>query len=92
MKLIQILLIILPLFLFYSCEKKEGVYFERDSISYDSTTYLTNYIVYSYGEVVYEEEMGIKIKLSDLQKIKDSLQEIHKDKFDMFYIECKSKY
>jgi len=84
------IILFLFLFLFFSCEKKEGVYFEENiEWSEDSTMYIYNYVIYSSGEVVYEEYLGLTIKTKNLFKIKDSLQEVHKDKFDIFYIECK---
>ena len=80
------------MFIFSSCEKKEGVYFENNNIELvDSTMYINDYVIYSSGEIVYEEHIGLTIKSKNLSKIKDSLQEVHKDKFDIFYIECKSE-
>jgi hypothetical protein len=71
-----------------SCEKKEGVYFEKNIEWADSTDHLYNYTIYSSGEIMYQEYLGLIIKVKDVGAFKDSLQELHKDKFDYFYIIC----
>lgn len=88
MRFLKIFLFIL-LFLITSCEK-EGVYFdEYDYTLKDSTVYVMYYYVYCENEVVYEEKLDKIYSLEQLEKTRDSLEEIHKDKFDWFYIETR---
>lgn len=82
----KILFIIIIVFVCCFCEKKEGVYFERTNEWVDSTTYIYNYQVYTSGEIVYEEAINKRIKINKIDNMVDSLQEIHKDKFDYLYI------
>ena len=44
------------------------------------------YYVYSNNESVYEEKVFKEVKVKNLEHIKDSLQELHKDKYDYLYI------
>ena len=69
-----------------SCEK-EGIYFDRFENIYDSTATIFSYSVYSCNEIVYEEDLDTVVNIRDLEYIKDSLQEIHKDKIDILYLE-----
>jgi hypothetical protein len=88
MKFLKIFLILIFL-LVISCEK-EGIYFDeyRYGIE-DSTIYVIYYYVYCENKIVYKEKVDKIYKFYQLKELKDSLEELHKEKFDWFYIETK---
>lgn len=85
MKKIFLLLVFI---LMVSCEK-EGIYFDKYQNAFDSTYTVFEYSVYTSNKEVYKERFDTIISFDDIEKIRDSLQEVHKDKINILYIETK---